>query len=248
MKIAIISDIHEDVLSLKLALQKIEKLQCDKVVCLGDISGFSVLHYPYFDTRNAHECLHIIRENCEIIVPGNHDYHAAGKLPLNIPGFEYPSDWYDLNYNQQKELAQGRVWVYDHVELETNYTQQDIQYLSKLPETSLLKVDNRNILFSHYVYPNLSGSLAKFYREHMEFQDHLRFMSDHNFQFSFTGHIHPGGLFLVSEKETVSKGFRRKYSLHAPTIISVPAIAGNRIRNGFCIFDTDEGWVKAVRV
>jgi predicted phosphodiesterase len=248
MKLAIISDIHEDVVNLKLALQKIEKLQCGKIVCLGDISGFSVPHYRYFDTRDAHECLRIVRENCEIVVPGNHDLQAAKIIPQNIKGFEYPDDWYDLDYRQRKEIANGRVWLYDHDELDPLYTREDTRYIAGLPETEMLKVKDRKILFSHYVYPNLSGSLAQFYHEQDEFQEHFRFMSEFKADVSFTGHAHPGGLFLVSNNKVRVKGFREKYILNGPTIISVPAIAGNRIRNGFCIFDTDEGWVKAVRV
>lgn len=57
MKIAIISDIHEDVVSLQLALKKIIKTGCDKIVCPGDISGFSMAHYNYHHHRNGHECM-----------------------------------------------------------------------------------------------------------------------------------------------------------------------------------------------
>ena len=68
MKYAIITDIHEDIVNLKFAFQKIEKLGCDQVICLGDISGFCAPHYHYYDTRNATECLQLIREKCEIII------------------------------------------------------------------------------------------------------------------------------------------------------------------------------------
>ena len=37
MRIALISDIHEDVVSLKQALRKISKQKVDEIACLGDI-------------------------------------------------------------------------------------------------------------------------------------------------------------------------------------------------------------------
>ncbi len=41
MKLAIITDIHEDRVNLVKALRMIEKEACDEIACLGDIVGFS---------------------------------------------------------------------------------------------------------------------------------------------------------------------------------------------------------------
>jgi len=81
MRLAILSDIHEDFERLQLAFKKIDRKGCDSSICLGDISGYSDLHYNYPKKRNASACLDLIREKCDIIVPGNHDLHAAGKIP-----------------------------------------------------------------------------------------------------------------------------------------------------------------------
>src|SRR6056297_3454194 len=105
MKIAFISDIHEDVVSLSIAINKITKLTIDKIVCLGDISGYNPMYYDFINTRNASECLKILKENCDIIIPGNHDYNSIRKIPEYHPGFNYPSNWYELDYYEKKEIS-----------------------------------------------------------------------------------------------------------------------------------------------
>lgn len=98
MRYAIISDIHEDIVNLRKAFTKIKKTGVDKIVCLGDISGFSVRHYSFIDLRNASECLGLIREECDIIIAGNHELHAVGKTPGITPLFSYPGNWYENDF------------------------------------------------------------------------------------------------------------------------------------------------------
>ncbi|MDF1571371.1 MAG: metallophosphoesterase family protein [Bacteroidales bacterium] len=105
MRIAIISDIREDIESLRKVMCRIEKAGYDRLVCPGDICGFSVPYYKYQGLHNAHECLSLLREKNAVIVPGNHDYHAAGMLPQNSPAFEFPSDWYELEESRRKTLS-----------------------------------------------------------------------------------------------------------------------------------------------
>ena len=93
MKIAIITDIHEDLLSLQEAFRQIEKHQCDEIVCLGDISGYSIPYYNYLNRRNAHECLSLIRSNCKIVILGNHDIHAGSIIPSHCNFFDFPDNW-----------------------------------------------------------------------------------------------------------------------------------------------------------
>ncbi|MBN1950679.1 MAG: metallophosphoesterase family protein [Bacteroidales bacterium] len=248
MKLALISDIHEDVVNLKLALYKLEKQGCDEVVCLGDISGFSVPHYRYFDTRDAHECLRLVRENCRLVVLGNHDLQAAGRLPAYCPDFNFPANWYSLDYHQRKELGYKKVWLYDHDELDPLYTLADKEYLSSLPEFGILEAGNRKLFLSHYVYPNLSGSLLDFYHTAPEYRKHLEFMNGKGCRLGFGGHFHAGGLTIATHEKLLRRGFRRKVKPPADSVILVPSVAGNKMNNGFCIFDTDEDTVRAVHL
>ena len=248
MKLAIISDIHEDAVNLRLALHKIEKLQCDHVYCLGDISGFSVPHYHYFNTRNASECLRLVRENCSLIVIGNHDYQAAGSLPDVSPDFHFPEEWFQLDYSERKSVSKGMVWLHEENELDPLYSKSDRDYLAGLPGTHVTDLNGARVLFTHYLYPNLSGMMKAFYHTGPEYDRHFEFMDQLAVQYSFGGHAHPKGLLVATEKNTSLKGFNRKYYLKEKASILVPSITGKKIGSGFCIFDTTGGWVKAVRV
>ena len=111
MKIAIISDIHEDIVSLKKAITIIEKNNADKIACLGDIVGFSVPYYPYIKTRNATECINIIKQNCDIVVAGNHDIYESKRIPNHTAGINYPNNWYSLSYEQREKIANNKIWL-----------------------------------------------------------------------------------------------------------------------------------------
>lgn len=64
-RIAIISDIHGNLESLKTVLSDIEKRNIKRIFCLGDIVA-----------KGTHqkECLELIKKNCEIIILGNCEY------------------------------------------------------------------------------------------------------------------------------------------------------------------------------
>ena len=248
MKLAVISDVHEDIVSLRQALGKIEKKNCDEIICLGDISGFSIPHYHYYDTRNAHECLNILRENCKIIILGNHDINAAKKIPESTSAFVFPSNWYDLDYYEQKELSHGKLWLYVENELDPMYSNEDLKYLVTLPEKYIMDIKGMKLLFSHYVYPNITGLLKEFYNTPLEFQMHLDYMQTNGCIYSFAGHSHTKGLFIASHDKIIQKAFNRKYLLKEQVCIKVPSIASHRIGNGFCILDTDNFTVEAIRI
>ncbi len=69
MKIAFVSDVHGNLEALTTALTHIDAHGVDQLVCLGDIVGYG---------PNPNECVEIIRERCEIVLMGNHDYAAIG--------------------------------------------------------------------------------------------------------------------------------------------------------------------------
>jgi len=63
-KIAIISDIHGNLEALTTVLNDIKKRNIKRIFCLGDIIGKG--SFP-------HECIELIRKNCEIVLLGNND-------------------------------------------------------------------------------------------------------------------------------------------------------------------------------
>ncbi|MDA3822440.1 MAG: metallophosphoesterase family protein [Bacteroidales bacterium] len=247
MRLAIISDIHEDNKSLKKVLEKVSRAGYDQLVCLGDISGFSIPHYTNLKDRNAHDCLNLLREKSSIMVAGNHDYHAAKKIPENSNVFKFPDDWYDLDHSQRRNLVGDEIWLNEENELDPLYTKEDIEYLNSLPEYLVLKNEACNILFSHYVYPNLAGFKKGFYTTGKEFEQHFGYMDTLKCGISFTGHTHVNGFYTVTPGKFKQFRFTKTVLQQFPVSVGVPPVANNSKRRGFCIFDTESSILTAHR-
>jgi diadenosine tetraphosphatase ApaH/serine/threonine PP2A family protein phosphatase len=67
--IAVISDIHSNLTALQTALNYIQEIKPDKIVCLGDIVGYG---------PRPNECVELIHQNCQISLMGNHDHAVLG--------------------------------------------------------------------------------------------------------------------------------------------------------------------------
>lgn len=248
MKLAIISDIHEDVVNLQHVLRQIGKENCDQIICLGDIAGFSNQYYHHSDTRDASECLRLVRENCSIIIPGNHDLHAIQKIPENIKGFEYPDNWYEFDGLKQSKIGDDRVWLYNDDELEAGFSKKDKEFIDLLNELEVFNIEETGILFTHFIYPNLTGSLRTFYFDNVDFNAHKAFMAEYGCNISFSGHRHYLGLLISSESSLIDRGFNKKYLVQQGDCIMVPPVVGNRFESGFCIFDIDNFNLIAKRI
>jgi len=248
MKLAIITDIHEDINNLKEALRKIENYKCDEIVCLGDISGFSVPYYTYLQTRNAHECLSLIRSNCKIVLLGNHDIHAASIIPKNCTFFDFPKNWYQLNYHQRHELGNDTLWLHEENDLNPLYKEEDLEYLRSLPEYKIIETPGQNILLTHYIYPNISGLKKEFYTNRDEFQQHFQFMNQMECSISFSGHSHPRGFFKATPEKFKQYRYKSMKLKSEPVCIGLPPITSLKNRSGFCIFDVDALSINVIKL
>jgi len=229
VRLAILSDIHEDYESLLKIVGKAEAMGFDKLICLGDISGFSLPHYTYGKSRNASACLALLREKCHIIIAGNHDIYAAGidpELPDILKGMD--------------------TWEHEQ-DLDPGYSEEDISFLATLPFYHVLTTPAGNILFSHYVYPNLSGFAKGFYTWEKEFLAHFSFMQKHNCSLNFTGHAHPGGFYWVHSGRLEHFRDRSIKITSFPALIGIPSVTRNGYRSRFCIFDTNSHRLQVLR-
>ncbi|HBE73850.1 MAG TPA: hypothetical protein DDW31_07190 [candidate division Zixibacteria bacterium] len=75
MRYAIISDIHSNREALDAVLDDIGRRGAERVVCLGDVVGYGA---------EPGACLAEVRKRTELIVAGNHDWGAVGKVDLNF--------------------------------------------------------------------------------------------------------------------------------------------------------------------
>lgn len=67
--VAVISDVHANLPALEAVLDDIEARGIERVWCLGDTVGYGA---------SPVECLRLVREQCELVLAGNHDLAAVG--------------------------------------------------------------------------------------------------------------------------------------------------------------------------
>ncbi len=256
MKIAVISDIHEDVVSLKRALKVIEIEKCDQIICLGDILGYPFLRGKYEATRNASECISIIRKNCSIVLCGNHDLFHIGKLPQYRAGFKFPDNWYDLTPEEKTHISLGKVWNYSD-DYAVKLSEKEIGYLQSLPEFVIKDIGEKKLLFSHYVYPNFTGTVSTKYDDDREIKGHFGFLRQKECELSICGHMHIEGLGVCYESEAglfskIFKGFmyysygEKKLNRNRLNCLTIPALADNSQVNGFAIYNSTEFSINAL--
>jgi len=71
MRIAVISDIHSNLHALEAVLTDIDTEAPDEIWCLGDVVGYG---------PKPNECADIVRKRAAVVLVGNHDLAAIGKL------------------------------------------------------------------------------------------------------------------------------------------------------------------------
>ena len=64
MKYAIISDVHANLEALTVCLNEIDKIQPDRIICLGDLVDYCA---------QPNETVEIIKSRCDVVILGNHD-------------------------------------------------------------------------------------------------------------------------------------------------------------------------------
>jgi predicted phosphodiesterase len=71
MRIAVISDIHSNLHALEAVLADVDAEAPDELWCLGDVVGYG---------PRPNECADIVRKRAAVVLVGNHDLAAIGKL------------------------------------------------------------------------------------------------------------------------------------------------------------------------
>jgi predicted phosphodiesterase len=248
MRVGIITDIHENAEMLQEALRLADFNKCDDLACLGDMVGYDRRFYKYDCKRSAKTCLDLIRSNCRWIVAGNHDLFAAGKFPSYTNGFEYPDNWYKMNSEERKSVSAGKVWSYEG-DAPNDLGENEIEFLKSLPEYFAISLAGVDSLFSHYIYPDLTGSTTKYIERSFQLKGLWEFMNKKNVKYSFSGHSHASfagfayrgklngaGSYLKAIHSLSSDNFNLGNEM---VMIQLPPIAAEKGRAGFSIIDTE---------
>ncbi len=75
MRYAILGDIHSNLEALEAVLADLADARIDHYVCVGDVVGYGADPKP---------CLDRVRDLCDVIVAGNHDWAVAGTLSMEF--------------------------------------------------------------------------------------------------------------------------------------------------------------------
>ncbi len=238
MNIGFISDIHEDIDSLKTAFVTLEQMNCDAVVCLGDIVGFTLPFQRNISGRDANRCVEMVRDQCSAVVAGNHDLFAVRRIPQLAAGFHYGEDWYAMDYEHRAKRSRNRVWLYEDSELPHFLSPSSEEYLRSLPEYSVVHFDGTEIFLSHYHYPDCSGSTIDWPKRAKDLREHFRFTDEFHCALSVSGHGHPEGCVIADERSLKFVPFGSYPLGRSPQWIVSPCIANTSRANGVLMLDT----------
>ncbi|MBR9976562.1 MAG: metallophosphoesterase family protein [Bacteroidetes bacterium] len=246
MRIGFLSDIHEDVESLRAAIAELERRGCDQLVCLGDIVGFTLPFMRYIRTRDANRCLEMVRDQCVAVVAGNHDLYAVRRTPEYNAGFPYRENWYELDYDVRARLSKNRIWLYEDSELPPFLTPASSEYLRSLPEYIVMTIDDIPFFFSHFHYPDLSGSRIDSLKKARELWPHFRFMTEQDCLIGCSGHGHPEGYARSDLRLLRFHPFGSYQVERTQQWIVCPCVANTTRANGVMVFDTRAFVIEAI--
>jgi predicted phosphodiesterase len=236
MRIAIITDIHEDFPMLEKAYQTLKTNGYDLMVCLGDITGYATEYYSHNPDANA--CIDLLRQKADIVLAGNHDLFTSQRLPSYHLDKNIPQNWYELTLQERYKISENTIWLYEE-EIFPVLTPENEVFLNSLDEWCVIDTGNRKIIFSHFLQPDLTGVGRWFPYRVVELRPHFRFMEENNSILAFVGHCHPEGFTVVSKLFWSVPSFSPIKIKQKSKIVLCPPIVSTKNPSSCLIFDTN---------
>lgn len=178
-KLAIISDIHGNLESLKAVLTDIKERDIDKIICLGDIIAKG---------SNQHECIELIKNNCDIVLRGNCDEYFTNNIDL---------------LNKDKKEIDRINWN------KSKLTKEDAEYLMKLPYCFEFYMSGRLVRLFHAT-PDLIhgfiGNIDHIDRLYKLFLPSNNTISDQMADVVIYGHIHTPFMQRIYNRTIINTG------------------------------------------
>ncbi len=225
--LAIISDIHANYDALEAVLRRIDALGAERIICLGDIVGYG---------PEPVRCVDAVRERCEVVLCGNHDYalvYGAEEFnPIARASIEHHRHMLMPPADDPPESDERRRWEFLK-NLPHRYVEGEYLFVHASPRSPIVEYLRRiDVLLQ------LDEKLRQNFRE-VE-------------RICFIGHTHRAGVITSEmeflEPEQFPEGFKPDF--HQKAIVNVGSIGQPRDRNSRACFATleEDGLVRWHRV
>ncbi len=126
MKLGVITDIHNNLVALKVIVEKLQELQCDKIICCGDIIGIGP--YPEETVQYLMQIPNLIA------VRGNHEKYLLDEMPTEYPNEEH------MGYEEMKH----HKWEHSLL------SKESVDFLRNLPYKVCIKSESYTLSVLHY--------------------------------------------------------------------------------------------------
>ena len=95
MRIAVISDVHANLSALEAVMADIRDFDPEEIICLGDTVGYG---------PQPAECLEIVRQECSVVLMGNHEHAVLYGAEQFTPLAQVAIDWTARTLHQRETL------------------------------------------------------------------------------------------------------------------------------------------------
>lgn len=178
-KVAIISDIHGNLESLKAVLNDIKKRKVNKIICIGDIIAKGT---------HQQECVELIKDNCDVVLKGNCD--------------EYFSSNIDLSTKSKRE-ADRIIWN------KSKLSDENIKYLQNLPYCYEFYMSGRLVRLFHATPEKINdfvGNIDNIDRLYKLFLPSNNTISNEIADIAIYGHIHTQFVQRIYNRTIINTG------------------------------------------
>jgi hypothetical protein len=148
-----------------------------------------------------------------------------------------PANWYELEMEERQRVSGSRLWLYED-EMKDEISDASIEYLSKLPEQLIIGAGRFNILATHFIAPDITGTSKGSPAGRKDFSLHVKLLKKTRCLVGLAGHAHMEGFAVVTKKD-YGMYYYRKFNLYnRRQIIVGPPVTRNPGSRGFMILDT----------
>lgn len=178
-KIAVISDVHGNKEALLAVLTDIKERNVNKIICIGDIIAKGT---------HQHECVNLIKDNCNIVLKGNCDEYFTS----------------DLDLSSKSEIEKNRI-IWNRSKL----TNEDIIYLKNLPYCYEFYLSGRLVRLFHATPKKINdfiGNIDRIENLYKLFLPSENTLSDNLADIVIYGHIHTQFVQRIYNRTIINTG------------------------------------------